>query len=355
MGLRFQDPLWLLLLIPVLALGLWAARKRRRTAILYSDTGLLRSLPATWALRVKRLLPWMKLLGMAMVVAALARPQHGREEFRLRTEGVAIEMCIDHSGSMQALDFQLDGQRVDRLAVVKRVFRDFVAGNGRLPGRPDDLIGLVDFGGFAEAKCPLTLDHGALLQVLDTIKIPELMRDAEGRPLDADLWQEDQQTALGDAVVLAVDRFKNVKATSRVIILLTDGKQTAGVIEPADAAKAAKTYGIKIYSIGIGTNGEAPFPQVDAFGRTRLVPVPVEMDEPTLRMLAEETGGRYFNAQDTAALEQVYAAINRLEKSPSEGRLYLEYREWYQYLMIPGLALIVLELVLACTRFRGLP
>jgi Ca-activated chloride channel family protein len=354
-GLRFQDPQWLLLLVPLLVLGIWAVRRQRRAAVLYSDTSILAELPKTTALRVKRLLPWVRLLGLALVVAALARPQKGREEFRVQTEGIAIQMCIDRSGSMQAMDFEIDGRRVDRLAAVKQVFHDFVAGNGRLPGRPDDLIGLVAFGGYADSKCPLTLDHGALGDVLDAVEIPQPIRDRQGRVINQRLLEEDLSTAIGDAVVLAIDRLKDAKAKSKVIILLSDGQQNAGAIDPAEAAKTAKTFGVKIYAIGIGSTGQAPFPETDSFGRTVLVPRMVELDETTLKMLADQTGGRYFNARDTDALENVYAEIDRQEKSLSEGRLYTEYRELYQYAMFPGLGLILLEILLSCTRFRSLP
>ena len=354
-GLRFQDPLWLLLLIPLLGLGLLAIRRQQRVAVLYSDVSILGSLPVTLALRVKRLLPQVRILGMALVVIALARPQHGREEFRVRAEGVAIQMCIDRSGSMRAMDFRLDGKQVNRLEAVKRVFRDFVAGNGRLPGRPDDLIGLIAFGGYADAKCPLTLDHGALLQVLDSVEIPRPIFDSRGNLLNQSLFEEDLQTAIGDAVTLAVDRLKDVKAKSKVVILLSDGEQTAGVIDPPEAAETAKTFGIKIYSVGIGSTGWAPMPMEDRFGRTVLQRQPVRLDEETLELLAETTEGRYFNAEDTEALEKVYAEIDKLEKTLSEGRLYTEYRELYQYAMFPGLGLILLEILLVCTRFRSLP
>ena len=354
-GFRFQDPLWLLLLVPLVALGLWAVRRQRRVAVLYSDTSILASLPKTVALRVKRLLPWVRLLGLALVGAALARPQRGREEFRIQTEGIAIQMCIDRSGSMQAMDFRIDGRQVNRLDAVKSVFRDFVAGTGGLPGRPDDLIGLVAFGGFADGKCPLTLDHGALLEVLGSVEIPQPIVDQRGRVINERLLEEEQATAIGDAVVLAVDRLKDAKAKSKVIILLSDGRQNAGVVDPAEAAQAAEAFGIKVYAIGIGGTGRAPFPAKDAFGGNILVPQLVELDERTLKMLADETGGRYFNARDTDALENVYAEIDRLEKSLSEGRLYTEYRELYQYAMFPGLGLILLEILAAATRFRSLP
>jgi len=354
-GLRFQDPWWLVLLVPLVLATAWAVRRRRRSAIVYSDIGLLVELPRTWGLRVKGWLPWIRALGLALVVVALARPQRGREEFRVPALGVAIEMCIDHSGSMQAMDFQWEGRRVNRLAAVKQVFRDFVTGSGGLPGRPDDLIGLVSFGGYAEAKCPLTLDHGALLEILDTVRIPELVRDSQGQPLNAELVQEDMLTAIGDTLAVAVERLKGVKAKSKVIILLSDGEQTAGVLQPGEAAKIAKTFGIKIYALGVGTTGVAPFPGVDPFGRSYLRSAEVRLDEETLRSLADTTAGRYFNAQDTEALRQVYAEIDRLEKSGSAARRYTEYRELYQYLMFPGLALVLVQLVLVSTRYRSLP
>jgi Ca-activated chloride channel family protein len=347
--------MWLLLLVPLVVLALLAIRRQRSVAILFSDVSLLRSLPKTIALRTKRLMPWLRVLGLVLVIAALARPQQGKEEFRVRTEGIAIQMCIDRSGSMQAMDFRLDGERVNRLTAVKDVFRDFVAGEDDLPGRPDDLIGIIEFGGYADAKCPLTLDHGALLQVLDQVEIPKPVRDRQGRIINRTLLDEEMNTAIGDAVVLAVDRLKESKAKSKVLILLSDGKNTAGVTEPAEAAETAKTFGIKIYSIGVGSTGLAPFPDTDAFGREFLRPVPVELDEKTLNMLAKTTGGRYFHAENTEALTNVYAEIDQLEKTMSEGRLYTEYRELYQYAMFPGLGLILLEIVLVCTRFRSLP
>jgi Ca-activated chloride channel family protein len=352
---RLQDSLWLLLWIPLLAIGVFAILRGRQTAVLYSSVQLLKGLPVTIMQRVKRLLPWLRLFGLALIVVALARPQRGLREFRVRTEGIAIQMCIDRSGSMQAMDFKIDGDRVNRLQAVKKVFRDFVDGGGRLPGRPDDLIGLISFGGFAEGKSPLTLDHGALLEVLKSVEIPKpieaLERDARYRQI----LEEEMATAIGDSVALAVDRLKDAKAKSKVIILLSDGENTAGIVSPEEAAKAAKSYGIKIYSIGVGSTGRAPFPFTDPYGRTVLQPQRVRLDEETLKMLAETTGGEYFNAKNTQALEQVYAEIDKLEKTVSEGRLYTEYVELYQWFMLPGLALVMLEVVLASTRFRSLP
>jgi Ca-activated chloride channel family protein len=256
---------------------------------------------------------------------------------------------------MEALDFELKGERKNRLVVVKEVFRDFVAGKGDLPGRPDDLIGLVAFGGYADSKCPLTLDHGALLQVLEGVEIAQPVFDSRGQILNKRLLQEERATAIGDAIALSVARLKDVKAKSKVLILLSDGENTAGIIDPAEAAEAAKAFGIKIYSIGVGTSGWVPVEVRDIFGNKRLDRQPVRLDEESLKMLAETTEGRYFNAQNTEALREVYAEIDRLEKTETEGRLYTEYRELFQYALFPGLGLILLELLFVSTRFRSLP
>ena len=352
---RFQNPLALLLLIPVTVCLLMAYRRQRRRAVLYSNVELLRDLPVTWALRCRRLLPGLRLLGLALIVVAIARPQSGREEFRVRTEGIAIEMCIDRSGSMQALDFSVGSQRMNRLDAVKRVFRAFVEGEGPFDGRPDDLIGLVSFGGFADALCPLTLDHGALLDVLDTVHIAEPIRDRQGRIINEALLQEEQATAIGDAIAVAVDRLKDAKAKSRVIVLLSDGENTAGVVPPMQAAEAAATFGIRIYSIGVGSTGRVPFPVTDRFGRQLLQPQYVRMDEETLKELAAKTGGRYFHARDPQTLTEVYAEIDQLEKTATEGTLYAEYRELFPAWMLPGVACILLEVAFNSTRFRSLP
>ncbi len=352
---RFHEPLSLLLLIPVLAIGFWSVRRDRRTAVMYSSVALLRDLPITMAQRFHRLLPWLRVTGMLLIVFAVARPQYGRKEFRVRTEGIAIEMCIDRSGSMQAMDFPVEGERVSRLDAVKHVFQQFVAGEGEFDGRPDDVIGLVAFGGFADAKCPPTLDHGTLLEILDTVKIPEPIYDRQGHIINERLLQEEQATAIGDAIAVAVDRLKEVKAKSKVIVLLSDGENTAGVNSPMDAAAAAKAFDIRIYAIGVGSNGMAPFPSTDLFGRHVLRPQHVRLDEATLKELAHKTNGRYFNAQDTQALAEVYAEIDQLEKTETEGLMYTDYREYFQTLLLPGIVCVLLELVLSATRFRTLP
>ncbi len=353
-GFRFGDPFWLLLLLPVLG-GAWWRARQQKPAVVFSSIRRLDVLPETWTVWFQRRLAWLRTWGLCCLVVGLARPQKGREDYRVRAEGIAIEMCIDRSGSMQAHDFQLDGQPVDRLTAVKKVFRDFVSGAEELSGRPNDRIGLIEFGGFANAMCPLTLDHGVLLEVLGSVQIPKPIRDQRGRIINQSLLEEEMSTAIGDALLLAVDRLRDIDAKSKVIILLSDGENTAGVIAPEEAADAAKAAGIKIYAIGVGRTGRAPFPALDPLGNRVFVPRVVRLDEETLRKIAATTDGRYFNAEDTAALNDVYAEIDQLEKTISEGRIYMRYRELFSYWIVPGLACVLLEITLASTRFRTLP
>lgn len=355
-GFRFQDPLWLLLLVPLAVLA-WRVARRRPAAVLFSDAAMLRGLPATVAQRVRRWLPWLAFAGMALLVLAMARPQRGKEEYRVQTEGIAIEMCIDRSGSMHAKDFMIDGKRVERLDVVKKTFRQFVEGDpaAGLSGRPDDLIGLVDFGGFVETKCPLTLDHAALLQLLDTVEIADTKKDPSGRPLDPEFVGPDCATAIGDALATAVERLQAIRAKSKVIILLSDGASNAGVLSPDEAAAIAKKFAVKVYAIGIGSTGIAPMEVMTPFGQKILVQRPLEFDERALRRIADATGGKYFSANDTESLQKVYAEIDKLEKTATEGLLYSQYRELYEYALIPGLLLILAHGALVSTRFRTLP
>ncbi|QDU60722.1 von Willebrand factor type A domain protein [Planctomycetes bacterium Pan216] len=345
---RFAEPWYLLLLVP-LGVAIWSTwRRRHRSAVLFSSVDLVRHVPVTLAQRLKGYVPWLRYAGLGLVIVALAQPQQGEEEFRVQTEGIAIEMCLDKSGSMKALDFEINGTPTTRLEVVKKVFRDFVK------GRDDDKIGLVAFGGYASSLCPLTLDHPALLEILKTVQIPEPIYDSRGNIINQSLLEEELSTAIGDALAVAVDRIKDVDGKSKVIILLSDGESNAGVISPEEAAEAAKQLGVKIYTIGVGSTGPVPIEE-DTYGGKRIVQRYLELDEQTLVNLAEMTGGKYFSAGDRQSLEEIYAEINQLEKTKSEGRLYTKYRELFAYLLYPGLVLILLEVFLSATRFRTLP
>ncbi len=346
---HLRDPWWLAAGLVVGVLAIRALRRGPAAALFYSEVSLLRLVPRTAAQRARRLLPWLRIAALALVVLALARPRAGQEEFRIRRQGIAILMCLDRSGSMET-PMGLGDAPTSRLDAVRQAFRQFVAGGGPLAGRPNDLVGLLTFTGYAEARCPLTLDHQALLEILDAVQVsrrppslgragrelPAAVLEADDRLADDSLlsdpyWAEERLTAIGDALVAAVDRLKDAPTQSRVIILFSDGEQTAGVVTPAEAARAARNLGIRIYTIG------------------------TEPDHPTLREIAEITGGRAFTAADPQALQEVYREIDQLEKAPTEGRLYTQYRELYGYALWPAVALVVLELALRSTRFRTLP
>jgi len=329
--------------------------RRRPASALFSDVTALRELPRTLAQRFNTLLPWIFDLALFLLIVALARPQAGKEDYRIRAEGIALAMCVDRSGSMAATDFKLNGRDVSRLEAVKKTFRDFVAGNDTLPGRRDDMIGLLAFGGYVDAFCPLTLDHNTLLEMLEQVNLVPPIVDARGRIIDEQLYQEENMTAIGDALAHAVDRLRNVNAKSKVIILLSDGDQTFGSLTPLEGAEIAKAFGIKVYCIGIGTTGYAVTVGTDARGNKIPVQQYMVLDEETLKEIATMTGGKYFNAKNVQALEQVYEEIDQLEKTTHEGRVYTQYSELYRLFLIPATIMLLVHIVLVNTRFRRLP
>jgi len=330
--LRFQDPWFLLLGLAAVPILLWYGRKDRSASVRFSNLAPFHNLYATRAAASRQLLVLLRVAGVLLLVAALARPQAGEKETEIQTEGVDIMLCLDTSGSMQALDFQLDGKRVDRLAVVKKVVRDFIE------KRRDDRIGMVVFGAEAFTQCPLTMDYGVLLQFLDRLEI--------GMAGDA--------TAVGSALATCVKRLKDVPGKSKVIILLTDGRNNAGKISPVTAAEIARTYRCKVYTIGVGTEGKSPFLVQTLFGKD-YVYQQVDLDEDTLREIARITGGEYFRATDTASLEKVYDQIDQMEKTEAKVKEYMEYEELFHRFAIPGLFLLLVEFVLLNTRFRKIP
>lgn len=348
--MRFHDP-GVLLLIPLLLGLLWIGARRRRPAVTFSDTSALQRSPLTLRLAFRKGLVLLRALALVLLVAGLARPQKGNERTRITTEGIAMEMAVDTSGSMRALDFQVGDDRQNRLDVVKEVFRDFVDGGGDLPGRPNDLIGLVAFGGFADSKCPLTLDHGALLAVLEEVQIPKEIVDQAGRVINS----EEFQTAVGDALALGAERLKDVEAKSKVMILLTDGESNFGSVTPEQGAEIARAFGIKVYTIGVGTTGVVPVPGQDLLGNAILQRMRVSIDEETLQKIAEVTGGRYFHARDPDSLRQIYEEIDRLEKTETEVDRYVDYRELFPPFVLTGLLLVILGAVLDNTWLLRIP
>ncbi|MEZ6124530.1 MAG: VWA domain-containing protein [Planctomycetaceae bacterium] len=314
-----HSPWFLLLLITVPWMAYRLFGRRERPAIGFSSVALPAELPKTLRQRLLWVPGALTLLSSVLVIAGLARPQEGRHQTISTSDGIAIELVVDRSGSMRAMDFKIDGEHVDRLTAIKNVAGKFVMGGDDLTGRISDLIGLISFAGYADAQTPPTLDHSFLVAQLNQTQIVT-RRDEDG-------------TAIGDAVSLAVEKLTALdsrneqKVKSRIIILLTDGENTAGNLEPIQAAELAQTLNIKIYTIGVGTQGQAPMPVRDVFGREAIQWVPVNIDEATLKKVAELTNGRYFRATDTDSLEQIYAEIDALEKTAVESQQFTDYLE----------------------------
>ena len=330
---QFLHPefLFLLLLLPVLAI--WKGRWGRPVAVRMPSTDDAISVGAKPRSKVGGFLAFFGLLAFALLIIAFARPRHGKGSTDIEASGIDIVITLDVSGSMEALDFQLEGKTMNRLEVVKSVVGKFVS------QRPNDKLGMVAFAGRPYLVSPLTMDHEFLGKRLASVK----------------MGQVEDGTAIGSAIATSVSHLRNSTAKSRIIILATDGVNNAGSVNPLTAAEAAKALGIKIYTIGTGIRGEAPVPVQDAFGRTHLQTVKVEIDEEMLREVSAATGGQSFRATDTGSLETIYESINQLEKTTRKLKKYQRYDELYLWFLIPGLCLLLLELVLTQTRFRRLP
>lgn len=339
-GWEFRDPLFLL--VAALApLVFWTA-SRLAAAVRYSSLTIPDRAPRSWRVRLARLPAALLAIAVASLAVALAGPRTPDAETKVVRRGIAIMMVVDRSSSMRARDLVQDDLSVNRLDVVKDVFREFVLGGKTSQGRPDDLVGLVAFARYADSLCPLTLDHGNLLTIVDDLQVVQ-RRDEDG-------------TALGDGLALAVERLRRSKANSKVAILLTDGVTNAGAIDPQQAAELAASQNIKVYCIGAGSNGLAPFPAVDPFtGREVLRQAYVEIDEETLKMIADKTGGRYFRAADRDTLAKIYAEIDQLERSKITEIQYLQYHEYYTTFVIAALGLMAISSLSAATWFRTLP
>jgi Ca-activated chloride channel family protein len=329
----FKDPavFWLLLLLPLIFL---IDRSRRSgSSFTFSSGELLEGIKSTAKVRLQRSLIVLKITALALLVMALARPQAILENSKTVSEGVDIVLVLDTSTSMLAEDFMIGNRRVNRYDLVKEVVKDFIK------KRKDDRIGIVAFAARAYTVCPLTTDYSWLLENLDRVRVG-MIEDA---------------TAIGSAIASSINRLRTSKTKSKVIILLTDGVNNAGNISPLVAAEAAKALKIKIYSIAVGTKGLSPYPLKNYYGRTVYRNIPIEIDEESLRKIADLTGGKYYLASDSEKLRRIYDEINRLEKSNIEHLGYREYTELFPFFLVPGLILLALEILLSNTVFLKVP
>lgn len=351
---RFAQPFFALLalLIPI---GLWIARRRvERGTLRFSTLAPFRKIRPSWRVRLRWLVPSLRALALLALIAALMRPQKGTELSPEKSRGIAILLAADNSGSMRQDDFEIDGRPAMRIEAVKKVARDFIKGGGGLRGRPDDEIGIVSFTGYPVPRAPFTLDHGAVLEVLDSIQVAD-PRKAEMDQYGRALYPEEYQTALGDGLALAANRLKGAEVKSKIIILLTDGSQTAGTLSPEEGAKIAAAYGIKVYTIGIGKAGVVMVTLEDPiFGKIKQQRRS-DLDEETLKMIAAATGGKYYNAATTGALRQVYEEIDQLERSEIHATRFYRWDEKFQPLALAAALLVVLEVILSQTVFRRIP
>ncbi|MBI5844587.1 MAG: VWA domain-containing protein [Deltaproteobacteria bacterium] len=329
MSYRFAYLPVLLLLLPVAGFLVWRLLSRP-SSVAFPSAARLKPLADRMSALRARLPLFLRTAVLVFLVLSAARPQTYTLTREVSDSGVDIMLCIDTSGSMRGMDFNIDGQPVERLTAVKKVLHDFVK------KRAHDRMGLVVFGSQAYTQAPLTLDKGLLLSLVDRLSV--------GMAGDT--------TAIGDALALSGKRMKAVSAPTKIIILLTDGRQNAGTLEARDAASALAALGMKIYTIGVGTYGRVPFRVPGLFG-DRMIYQNVDFDDKLLKEIAVIGNGRYFYAGDTETLESIYKEIDKAEKSEVKVKEYSHYRELFPIFLIPALILALLE-ILAVSR-RALP
>ena len=328
--MQFESPsyLWALsVLLPMAAWYIWRTL-RGGAAIRISSVAGVAGAPRTWRYYLRHLPFVLRCAAVALIIVALARPRTVEQNSSTSTEGIDIMLVLDVSGSMLARDF-----KPDRLEAAKQMAGEFIA------DRAGDRIGLAVFAGEAFTQSPLTTDYATLQTLLARLR-SGLIEDG---------------TAIGNGLATGINRLRESEAKSKVIILLTDGVNNRGQIAPLMAAEIAKEQGIRVYTIGVGSRGTAPYPAVDVFGNMTFVRQPVEIDEDTLRKIASLTGGRYFRATDNAALRAIYAEINQLEKSRVEISEYTTYTEKFLPWVLAALALLFAEFLLSTFVFKRLP
>jgi len=332
MSFRFAYPLLLAILSGLILLWLLIRYKQKSASLTFSRASLLIRLAGGGSLLKARIPLILRISGFILLALAAARPQLYNVSHETQTPGVDIILCLDTSGTMKALDFKLDNEPVTRLTAVKKVVTDFIK------KREFDRIGLVVFGDAAYTQAPLTLDKGLLLQLVDNMQV----------------GMAGERTAIGDAIAVSAKRLKDLNAPSKIMILLTDGRHNAGSLAPSEAAAAAASVGIKIYTIGVGGKGEAPF-KVETFFGERLVYQQVDLDEQALLDVAKTGKGRFFLASDTKSLSDIYDIIDQAEKREVKVKEFFHFKELYQWCLIPGLLLVLLALGLEVTILRVVP
>ncbi len=328
--MHFNSPyyLWLLtLLVPMIGYYVWRTLQGGAAIRISSVAGVVRA-PRTVRYYLRHLPFVLRAAAFALIVVALARPQDVEQNVRTNTEGIDIMLAIDVSGSMLARDF-----KPDRITAAKEVAGSFIA------DRYGDRIGLVAFAGEAFTQSPLTTDQSTLQTLLARIR-SGLIEDG---------------TAIGNGLATAINRLRESEAKSKVIILLTDGVNNRGEIAPLTAAEIAKAQGIRVYTIGVGTEGMAPYPAIDMFGNITFVNQKVEIDEKTLTAISDMTGGKYFRATDKAKLKAIYDEINQLEKSKVEVTEHISYHELYLVWVLAALGLLLVEFLLSNLVLKRIP
>ena len=331
--MRFASPnfLWFFIILPLMAIYLFLFRENDIPTFRFSDLKLIPGKMQQGHLRQTTLLVgFLRLLAVSCLIIALARPQHGLKSSELTTKATDILVCLDASRSMLSIDFKPK----NRFEVAKNVIQDF------LKGREYDRIGLVVFGEEAVTQCPLTIDRTALFNLIDTLNIGVVPAD---------------QTAIGVGLATTVNRLKSSQAKSKVIILLTDGANNAGTIDPITAAKTAAAFGIKIHTIGAGSPDGGLMPIDDPVYGQRLVKFKSDLDEDLLLRIASETKGQYFRATSPDALKKIFSDIDSLEKTDIKVKEYTDYQELYIGFLLAALGFLIFELALTKTWARSLP
>lgn len=328
-SIEFATPYFLygLIVIPLLTVWYIFRGRNNQAYVKFIDTSFFSGMQKSWRIYARHLLFALDMCALALLIIALARPQSSSTNRKINVEGIDIVLTMDISSSMLAQDL-----KPDRLEAAKNVASDFVK------GRPEDRMGLVVFASETFTQVPLTTDHGMLLNMMKEMKCGML----------------EDGTAIGDGLASSVSRLKDSEAISKVVILLTDGDNNAGSVDPSTAAEMAKLFGIRVYTIGVGTRGTAPYPAQTPFGGIQMVQVPVNINEPLLQQIADETGGKYYRATSTEKLQQIYDEIDQLERSKIEINEFTRVHEEFLPYVLWGLALLLLGFILRSTVFKTL-